>query len=40
MNEEGKIYGDTIKERADSPIMALLKGGMMQRRYYEMEESA
>ena len=38
MNEEGTIYGDIMKSRSDSPIKALQKGLMMQRRHYEREE--
>ena len=38
MNEEGMIYEDIMKGRADSPIKALEKGGMMQIRHYERDE--
>ena len=38
MNEEGMIYGDIMKRRVDSPITALQKGLMVQRRHYEREE--
>ena len=36
---ESTIYEDIMKGRSDSPIKAFQKGGMMQRRQYEMEES-